>query len=246
MQTASSVALSRMIAQQRALEVTAANIANATTPGYRTQHLQFADWIARQSGQTPGDGTVAYAQAPATWRDPRVGPLTHTGNPLDLAIGSNGFFTVQTANGPRLTRAGHFELSANGNIVDAQGDALLDTNGQPLQISTDDTTLTDAGDGTIASENGQIGKIGVVAPADDQSLQAEGDLLLNAASATQPVSAPKITQGAIEESNVQPTVELVRMLDGQQTFQFLAQFLQAESDRQQGAIDKIGHTSASS
>jgi flagellar basal-body rod protein FlgF len=153
---------------------------------------------------------------------------------------------VQTANGPRLTRAGHFELSANGNIVDAQGDALLDANGRPLQISTADTTLTVAGDGTIASENGQIGKIGVVAPADDQSLQAEGDLLLNAASATRPVAAPKITQGAIEESNVQPTVELVRMLDGQQTFQFLAQFLQAESDRQQGAIDKIGHTSANS
>ena len=246
MQTASSVALSRLIAQQRALEVTAANIANATTPGYRGEHLQFSDWLMRQSGQTPGSGTVAYAQSPATWRDPRIGPLTHTGNPLDLAIGSNGFFSVQTSNGVRLTRAGHFELSASGDIVDAQGDALLDANGHPLQISTADTTLTVGGDGTIASENGQIGKIGVVAPADDQSLQGEGGLLFSAASATQPVAAPKLTQGAIEESNVQPTLELVRMLSGQQAFQFLAQFLQAESDRQQSAIDKIGHSSSSS
>ncbi len=245
MQTASSVALSRLISQQRALDVTAANIANATTTAYRGERLGFSDWLVRQTGQPPGGGTVAYAQPPTTWRDPRTGPLTHTGNPLDLAIGSNGYFTVQTANGPRLTRAGHFELSNTGNIVDADGDALLNDSGQPLQLSPADTALSIAGDGTLSSENGQIGKIGVVAPADEQGLRAEGDLLLSSSSPTQPVAAPKLTQGAIEESNVQPTVELVRMLDGQQTFQFLAQFLQAESDRQQGAIDKIGHATSS-
>jgi len=171
--------------------------------------------------------------------------VTHSGNPLDLAIGSNGFFTVQTPNGPRLTRAGHFEVSSTGNIVDPAGHALLNDAGQPLQLSTADTTLSVGGDGSISSENGQIGKIGVVAPANEASLQAEGDLLLNTGSATQPVAAPKITQGAIEESDVQPVVELVRMLDGQQTFQFLSQFVQAEGDRQQSAIDKIGRPSTS-
>ena len=240
MEIASSVALSRMIAQQRALELSAANIANATTPGYRAQRLQFSDWLVRERGQPDGGGTVAYAQAPGTWRDPRTGPVTHSGNPLDLAIGANGFFTVQTPGGPRLTRAGHFELSPTGNIVDTAGNALLNDIGQPLQLSTSDTTITVGGDGTVSSENGQIGKIGVVAPASEDSLVAEGDLLLNTGAPTQPVAAPKITQGAIEESDVQPVVELTRMLDGEKTFQFLAQFLQAEGDRQQAAIDKIG------
>jgi len=244
MQTASSVALSRLIAQQRAMDVTAANIANANTPGYRGERIAFASWLVRQTGQSPGGGSMAYAQSPSTWRDPATGPLTHTGNPLDLAIGSNGFFTVQTANGPRLTRGGHFELSNTGNIVDSSGNALLDDSGKPVQLSPADTRLSVAGDGTISSENGQIGKIGVVAPASEQGLQAEGDRLFSSASPTQPVAAPKLTQGAIEESNVQPTIELVRMLNGQQTFQFLAQFVQAESDRQQGAIDKLGRGSS--
>ena len=239
MEIASSVAWSRLIAQRRAVELSAANIANATTPGYRAQRLQFSDWLVRQPGRA-GGGTVSYAQAPGTWRDPRSGPVTHSGNPLDLAIGSNGFFTVQTPSGPRLTRAGHFELSPTGNIVDPAGNALLNDTGQPLQLSTSDTAIAVGGDGTVSSENGQIGKIGVVAPAREDSLLAEGDLLLNTGSPTQPVAAPKITQGAIEESDVQPVVELTRMLDGEKTFQFLAQFLQAEGDRQQAAIDKIG------
>jgi flagellar basal-body rod protein FlgF len=154
MQIASSVALSRLIAQQRAIDVTAANIANTTTTGYRGARIGFSDWLMRQTGQPPGGGTVAYAQPPATWRDPRVGALTHTGNPLDLAIGSNGYFTVQTATGPRLTRAGHFELSSTGSVVDGSGNALLDDAGKPLQLSPSDTMLTVAGDGTISSENG--------------------------------------------------------------------------------------------
>jgi flagellar basal-body rod protein FlgF len=246
MEIASSVALSRMIAQQRALDLTAANIANASTPGYRAQRLQFSDALVRERGQPAGGGTVAYAQAPGAWRDPRTGPVTHSGNPLDLAIGSNGFFTVQTPSGPRLTRAGHFEVSSTGNIVDPAGNSLLNDTGQPLQLSTSDTILTVAGDGTIGSENGQIGKIGVVAPANEASLRAEGDLLLNTGSPTQQVAAPKITQGAIEESDVQPVVELVRMLDGEKSFQFLSQFIQAEGDRQQSAIDKIGRAGMNS
>ena len=242
MQTATAIVLSRLTAQQRALDVTATNIANANTPGYRSERMVFSDWLAKQSGpgQVPGSSTVAYAQDRATYRDPRQGPLTHTGNPLDLAIGSNGFFTVQTAAGPRLTRAGHFELSSAGGIVDDQGNALLDTNGRPIQLSPTDTTLTIAGDGTISSENGQIGQIGVVAPTDAQSLQAEGGRLLAATGPTQPVAAPKLTQGVIEGSNVEPTLELTRMMNDLREFQFTTQFLQAESDRQQNAIDKLG------
>jgi flagellar basal-body rod protein FlgF len=190
--------------------------------------------------QPSGVGTVAYAQDRATYRDPRQGTLSQTGNPLDLAIGTDGFFTVQTANGPRLTRAGHFELSPGGAIADDQGEPLLDTNGRPLQLAPADTQISIAGDGTISSQNGQIGKIGVVALADPQQLVAEGGRLLNAVGPTQPVAAPKLIQGAIEGSNVQPTLELTRMMNDLRQFQFMTQLLQAESDRQQAAIEKIG------
>jgi flagellar basal-body rod protein FlgF len=241
MQNATAVALSALTAQQRALDVTAGNIANANTPGYRSERMVFSDWLLKQpGGQPPGGGTVTYAQDRATYRDPREGTLSHTGNPFDIAIGTNGFFTVQTANGPRLTRAGHFELSPGGTIADDQGDALLDTNGRPLQLAPADTEVSIAGDGTISSQNGQIGKIGVVAPADPQKMMAEGGRLFDAVGPTQPVAAPKLAQGAIEGSNVQPTLELTRMMNDLRQFQFITQLLQGESDRQQAAIEKLG------
>lgn len=241
MDTVSTIALSRMVGQQRALDVTAGNIANSATTGFHGERMIFSDWLLKQKGgaQPPGTGVIAYTQDHATYRDTRPGSLSHTGNPLDLALGTSGFFTVQTPAGPRLTRAGHFELSAAGGIVDGDGNSLLDSTGRPMQVGTTDGALTVTGDGTISSQNGRIGRIGVVLPDDPQKLQPEGNKLFNANVPTKPVAAPKITQGAVEESNVQPTMELNRMMNELREFQFTSQFLQAEADRQQGAIDKI-------
>jgi len=70
-------------------------------------------------------------------------------------------------------------------------------------------------------------------------MQAEGARLFAAGSPTRPVAAPRLVQGAIEDSNVQPIAELNRMTDDLREFQFTTQIIQAESDRQNGAIDKI-------
>ncbi|MCW3475115.1 flagellar hook-basal body complex protein [Limobrevibacterium gyesilva] len=241
MQNITTIALSRLVAQQRALDVTATNIANAGTPGFHAERMLFSDWLMRQPapGLPPGGRVMAYTQDRATYRDTQSGPLTHTGNPLDLAVGADGFFTVQTPRGPRLTRSGHYELSNAGTVVDNEGDALLDVNGRPIQVSTADAALSVTADGTISSENGRIGRIGVVMPDDPQKLKAEGSRQFNADVPTRPVAAPKVIQGAIEESNVKPTVELARMMNDLREFQFASQMVQSEADREQAAIDKI-------
>jgi flagellar basal-body rod protein FlgF len=80
----------------------------------------------------------------------------------------------------------------------------------------------------------------VVSVAEPQKLVAEGGRLLNPdATTTTPLARPRLTQGAIEDSNIQPTLELTRMMADLREFQFTSQFIQAEADRQQGAIDKI-------
>ena len=130
MQNTSYVALSRLVAQQRAMDVTSVNIANASTPGFRTERMLFTDWIDRQSGSSEpsSERTVLFTQDRATYRDQQAGALDHTGNPFDLAIGAaNGWFTVRTAQGPRLTRSGHFAVNATGGVVDMSGNPLLDT-----------------------------------------------------------------------------------------------------------------------
>lgn len=242
MQNITTIALSRLAAQERALDTIASNIANAATPGFQAERMVFADWIVRQPGgsQPPGGQTITYTQDRATYRDQRPGPLTHTGNPLDLAIGdAQGFFSVRTPAGDRLTRAGHFELSANGTVVDGNGNALLDTQGRPVQLSPTDITLTITGDGTLSSENGRLGRIAVVKPTDALGLKAEGNRLFSTDKPTQPVPTPSIVQGAIEDSNVQPVMELTRMMNELRGYEFVGQFVQTESDRQQSAIEKI-------
>lgn len=241
MDITTSLATSRLVAQERAIDVTANNLANANTPGYRTERVQFSDWIDRQAGTAPPPGgkAIAYTQDRATYRESQPGALAHTGNPFDLALAGDGYFTVATRNGPRLTRDGRFGPMPDGTIADSSGNALLDINGQPVRISPADTQIAISGDGTVSSENGQIAKIGVVQPGDPMKLKAEGATRFVSESPTAPVAAPGLVQGAVEESNVQPVLELTRMMTTERQFQFVTQFIQAEGDRQQTTIDKL-------
>ena len=248
MQTATDIALSRLVAQQRAMDVTATNLANMGTPGFKAERTLFADWISRQTqADTPRGGeTVAYTQDRATYRNAAEGALTHTSNPLDLAITGSGFFTLQTKQGPRLTRAGRFDVQPDGTIGDVDGNALLDNQGQPLRLSPADTDIQVAGDGSLSSQNGPIGNIGIVEPADGNRMQAEGNRMFNAAgtTTTSAVKNPHVVQGMLEESNVQAVQETTTMMNQLREFQFVTQFVQAESDRQQSAIDKLTQRTA--
>jgi flagellar basal-body rod protein FlgF len=241
MDIASSVATSRLVAQQRALDVIADNLANANTPGFKAERVQFSDWLSRQSGGAtpPGGNPIAYTEDRATWREQQAGTITHTGNPLDLALTGNGYFTVSTPGGPRLTRDGRFGLMPSGTVADSAGNAVLDSNGQPIVLAPTDTRISVAGDGTVSSQNGQIAKIGVVQPSNPTMLSAEGGTLFVSGSTTAPVASPAVEEGAVEESNVQPVMEVTRMIDGERQFEFMAQFVQAESDRQKDSIDKL-------
>jgi flagellar basal-body rod protein FlgF len=247
MNLASNIAASRLIAAQRGMDVTAENIANADTPGFKSQRMLFTDWLSRQGSSTPaaGEASVAYVQDRATWRDQAAGALSHTGNPFDLALTGNGYFTVATPNGPRLTRNGRFGPMPDGTLADMAGNAVLDSAGQPIKLPPTDTSVTIAGDGTVSGQEGQLGKIGVVQPSDPMRMSAEGGALFRADVPTTPVTSPGVVQGAVEGSNVQPVLEVTRMMDGLRQFQFVSELVQAENDRQQSAIDKLLPSSGS-
>jgi flagellar basal-body rod protein FlgF len=248
MDITTSLAASRLVAQQRAMDITANNIANANTPGFRTERVQFSDWIDQQPGTASGSGsrTVTYTQDRATYRESQPGTLTHTGNPLDLALSGDGYFTVNTKSGPRLTRDGRFGLMPDGTVADSNGNAVLDVAGKPILIAPTDTQIAIAGDGSISTETGPVGKVGIVQPADPLKLRAEGATNFVSDTTTAPVPAPGIVQGAIEGSNVQPVLEVTRMMDDLRQFQFVTQLIQAEGDRQQSAIDKLLPTGSGS
>ena len=218
------------------MDITANNLANANTPGFRAERVQFSDWI---DPQPSGSGTITYTQDRATWRELQAGTITHTGNTFDLALANAGYFTVDTKTGPRLTRDGRFGVMPDGTVADSAGNPLLDTTGKPIRISPADTRISIAGDGSVSSENGPLGKIGVVQPTDPMKMQAEGDTRFISNSPTTPVVSPGMVQGAVEQSNVQPVMEVTRMMNDVRQFQFVTQLVQAESDREQNTIDKL-------
>ena len=241
MENTTYVALSRLDAQQRAMDVIANNIANANTDGYKAQRVLFSDYLSRQHGvdAPPGGAALAYTQDRATYLDQKDGSLSQTGNPLDLALTGPGFFTVSTAAGPRLTRSGRFGMLPDGRIADASGNLLLDTTGKPIQLSPSDTNIQVKGDGTISTDNGPVGRLGVVTVDDVNQLVPEGGKLYRAGGTTTPTVLPKVTQGVVESSNVQPITELTRMMQTEKEFQIVSQFIASEGQRQQTAIDKI-------
>lgn len=241
MENPTTIVLSRLVAQGRATDVLAGNIANADTPGFKAERTLFSDWLNRARGldAPPGGGLQASVQDRATYRDATEGPLQRTGNPFDLALGGEGFFTVQTATGPRLTRAGRFGPLPDGTLADGAGRPLLDTTGTPMRIAPGDTDVTISGDGSIVAQSGRIGRVGVVVPRDPMRMTAEGGRNLRADTDTAQVAQPHVVQGMLEGSNVQPVLEMTRMMAGLREFQFASQFVQGEADRQQQAIDKL-------
>lgn len=237
------IALSRMIAQQRALDVRATNIANANTPGFKAENVQFSDYLVPQSGVSspPGGRTVQMVQDRATWRDFTQGQLSKTGNPLDLSLRGDGFFVVQTPRGERYTRAGRFSLSASGQIVDMTGSTVTGTDGQPITVPPGATGITVGSDGSISADTGDIGKLKIVKFDAPQSLQAEGNSLFTTTQSARADDSPQIAQGVVEGSNIAPVAELTRMMSEMREFEFASQLVDGQSQLEQSAIDKIGH-----
>jgi flagellar basal-body rod protein FlgF len=238
------IVLSRLVAAQRATAVTANNIANADTPGFRASRPLFGTVLERQLGtEAPRGGEqFAFAQDRATWRDAAPAPLSRTGNPLDLAIADpDGFFAVETARGERFTRAGRFTLDAEGRIVDPEGSALLGTDGRPLRVEPGAGRIEVRGDGTIGTENGPVGQLRVVRFEDVQRLQAEGDRNLAAPPGMAPEAMPQpgLVQGAVEGSNVRPVLELTRLTEDMRQFQFVTQMAEREGERLGSAVERI-------
>jgi flagellar basal-body rod protein FlgF len=239
MDSAGYILLSRLTGQQRATDVIAHNIANADTPGFRGSQSLFSSYLSRAGGSATA-GPAHFADNSATWRNMTAAPLRATGNPLDLALPGDGFFVVQTGRGERYTRAGHFALSPDGTVVDTDGNPVVGEDG-PLQVPPDSREIAVAGDGTIRTENGNVGRIRVVRFEDPQALVAEGSRLLSAPPGLVPEAVPQIgiVQGSVEGSNVRPIVEMVRMMAELREFQFAAQFSEREGERVSNAVDRI-------
>lgn len=240
MDTPGHIALSRLAAQQRSIDTISLNLANANTPGFKAGRMMFDDWVARGAGLArPGARDVHYVQDRATYRDHANGRMTRTDNPLDISIGGDGFFVIDTPRGERYTRSGRFTLAPDGRVTTSEGYALMNVENRPIVVTEQDTRLTLAADGSLASENGELGRIRIVRFDDLNRLRPEGEVLFAADTPPRAAETPRVVQGMVEESNVEPVMEMTRLMAEVREFQFITQFVEREGERQTNMIDRL-------
>jgi flagellar basal-body rod protein FlgF len=176
---------------------------------------------------------MSFVQDIATIRDLKEGPMTRTENPLDLAISGRGFFTIETEDGPRYTRNGSFQLNDAGEIVTKTNAPLLDDNGNPIVVPADARSIEIGEDGSIATELGPLARIEPVGFENEQLLKKRPDGLYEADEEQEPAPAEeaRIQQGMIENSNVQPIVEMTRMIELSRSYAGAGKFTESEHER---------------
>ncbi len=220
------------------LDTIANNIANADTMGFRREGVVFSEYVKALS---TGD-SVSMTRADTRLVDFSQGALTQTEDPLDLAIEGEGFFLIETPEGPRLSRAGGFSLNENGEIVDPKGRRLLDLGESPIGIPPGTQSITVTRDGSIEADGAAIGQVAVVTTS-PIGLVREGDNLFRAEEGYQATEDFSIIQGALEESNVNAMGEFARLIEVQRAYEAGKRFLDGEADRLSKMVDAFSRPS---
>jgi flagellar basal-body rod protein FlgF len=237
MDAPSSVALSGQLVREQQMDVLANNIANLSTVGFKGQSMVFAELLTNAGGER-----AAYVRDAGTVRDWSQGALTRTGNSLDVALQGEGFLEVATAAGTRYTRDGRMKLDAQGQLVTLEGDPVLGQGDQPILVPQGAGTLTITQDGSISSKVGTVGQLAVVSFDQLQGLEAEQNGLYTTDEAPTQATDTLVVQGSVEESNVQPVVEMTRLMEAARAAGHAKTFQDNEADRHKSAIDRLAKT----
>lgn len=239
MENAILVALSHQSVLERHLAMIANNMANANTVGFKRGELLFADQVLapRSAAHLHTDAPPVFVRDFRSVRDTVQGELQETGNALDVAVQGEGYFAVQGPGGELYTRDGHFRLDDTGQLVTEHGLPVLSSDGQPILFTQQESQIAIAGDGSISTLDGPAGRLRVVRFADTQSLEALAGSLYRTTEQPVDVEKPVVVQGMLEESNVQPIIELEEMMRVHRAYQQAQNLLERENDRIRKAIE---------
>lgn len=235
MDAAGYATLNRQSGLMREMGVVANNIANASTTGFRREGVVFSEYVAALDQ----DPSLSMAHASGRHVDLSQSTLSQTGGQFDLAIQGAGFFLIETPQGERLTRAGTFTPSAEGELVNPDGYRLLDAGGAPVFVPPDARGIAIAADGTLSADGQPLAQIGLWQPSDPLALRHQSGTLFDGG-ALEPAEGATVLQGMLEDSNVEPVSEIARMIEVQRSYELGQKFLDAEDERVRGVITTLG------
>ncbi len=240
METSAYIALSRQAALRREIGVIANNLANMNTTAYKGEKMVFVEHLVESRSSDSFIPTkLAFVRDVAQIRNLAEGPIQSTNNPLDMAIKGEGYFVIQTPEGDRFSRNGRFQLDEESQLVTQHGYPVHSSSGTPFFFSPEDTEISIARDGTVYTNNGELGKIKLVKFESEQHLQKRVGGLLVTDQTPEDVENPVILQGALENSNVNPILELTNMITVHRAYDSVRNFIDKEDERTRKMIQAM-------
>ncbi len=246
------VALSGALGRLRELEVMSNNLANAETVGFKRDQPSFVAALesslqSADGGRVRGAAGRVFTALGSERFDLREGAIESTGSPLDVAIDGRGFFTVETPEGPRYTRAGAFQVDRTGRLVSAEGHPVMGTEGF---IQVDRSTAEIRANGEVVVESRTldepprvVGRLAVVDFEEPEKLVKRGANLFEAEPGPemkpQAVEDARLAERSLERSNVDPVRELAELVIVQRSFDMAMQMLQADDEATRRLIQEV-------
>ncbi len=253
-----------MITEMNRTDTIANNLANSNTNAYKKDEAlnrEFAPMLIRRindentntvtsfKGFSVGSGAPvvgtlglgSYTAEIAT--DHTQGDLQTTGNPLDLAVLGNGYLAVNTPQGVRYTRDGNFFRSRNGQLITANGQFVLDTQGQPVTLP-DSPNIHFGGKGEVYTGNTQIAQLQFVEFTDRRAVLKQGNNLYFAQNGAQPQPATgEIQQGMLERSNVDTVSSMVDLINNYRVYEAGSKAVTTQDAMLDKSVNEVGRVS---
>ena len=217
MQDGLYVALSSQIALEKRLNTIADNVANASTVGFRATGVTFEDVVSGLD-----DKALSFVTSGDTYISNTNGPLRETGNPFDFAVKGNAWFGIETPGGTVMTRDGRFTLTENGELVTIEGYPVLDAGGAPIQLDPRNGPPRAGADGSLRQGDNLVGALGLY------NFDPGPNFIRFGNSGIVPAGEPEplvdrldagVVQGFLEESNVNPMLEITKLIMVQRAFE---------------------------
>lgn len=238
MQPGLYVSLSSQVALERRLTTIADNVANAGTVGFRATGVKFEDLVTGM-----GKGSMSFVSTGETYLSTQSGGMKETGNPLDMAIKGHGWFGIQTPQGMVMTRDGRFNIQPDGMLVSIEGYPVVDAGGAEILIDPQAGPPVVASDGTIRQNGNLVGGVGLF------QFNPGVDFVRYGNSGVVPPTPPQailddpdvgIMQGFVENSNVDPVLEMTRLIQVQRAFENMAALTRNSESSLDEAIKALG------
>lgn len=221
-------------------EISSNNLANLNTTGFKKDNVHFKNLLDGNLVQLDLDGgQQGLAGTHAVQTSFVQGELRSTNNSLDVALDGSGFLVVLTEEGEAYTRNGHFMLDEEGQLTTARGDKVIGTGG-PILLFPGDVEIRENGE--IYQNGGLVDELKIVDFEQPYALNKIGEGIFEETENSNLIEAEQtsIRQGYLEESNVNPIGEMVKLISIAKSFQAGQRAIQAQNSTLEKTVNQVG------